>query len=105
MKLIEQSRAYSTEQYTKAGCHQVKGGRDAAIGIALIRATNGWTCKGCFYQREGCKPLMQLEADNILKVSVGATLKLKSAYSETVREEAKRRGLSINEVRRQRNQS
>lgn len=85
--------SYTMQQYLDAGCNQL-GIRDL-VASALYNATGGKVCDtGCPYFKEG-----NCEAYKNLTRRVTA----KPAPTETVKQEAARLGVSINEVRRRRN--
>lgn len=90
-----QSRPYTLGQYVAAGCYQVvKDGKPDVIGIAVHGMTKGLMCNGCAYA-SGCDAKAKL--NGVVRVQ-----SRHSAPTETVRQEAARRNLSISEVRRQR---
>ncbi len=86
-------KARSLDDYKKAGCTLAPAvGDETALGI--LASTNGDMCKGCAAYHDGkCRAYNRL---------VSGRAVLQKQYSETVREEAARRGISIGEVRRQR---
>ena len=85
---------YTVTQYANAGCGQVGD----FIGLGIHAVTGGLMCNGCPVLRSGCSAFAKLSA-------AATKQQLPSAPSETVRQEAERRGISISEVRRQRNAS
>ena len=62
----------------------------------IYDATGGMPCNGCFMLLMGCQAYKTLRGDAPVKAQT------QERPSETVRQEAARRGLSIGEVRRQR---
>lgn len=91
-----QTKPYSLTQYLAAGCETLtRNGRLDAIGAGIHGATGGKPCNGC-YANKGCAALAKLLAMD------GTLLRSVAPAPETVRQEAARRGLSIGEVRRQR---
>lgn len=88
-----QLQPYTLGQYVSAGCYQVvKDGKPDVIGIAVHGMTKGLMCNGCAYA-SGCDA----------KAKLNGVVRVRSqriAVSETTRQEAERRGLSISEVRR-----
>lgn len=90
-----QTKPYSLVQYRDAGCFTLtRGDRLDAIGVGLHQATGGMVCNGCFMQTTSCPALKKLSNTIVSEP--------KGVYTETVRQEAARRGISISEVRRQR---
>lgn len=83
--------SYELEDYRKAGCKEFKN----KSMIAVHALVGGKVCDtGCYAYNSGrCSAYK-----NLVNTRVVAELP-----SETVRAEAKRRGISISEVRRQRN--
>lgn len=93
-----QTTPYSLSQYIAAGCLTLtRNGKLDAIGAGIHGATGGMPCNGCFMLNTNCPAFAKLRGagDSMPKVP-------KAAPTETVREEAARRGISIGEVRRQR---
>ena len=91
-----QTKPYSLAHYLAAGCETLtRNGKLDAIGAGIHGATGGKPCNGC-HANKGCAALAKLRALD------GAALRTVAVTPETVREEAARRGLSIGEVRRQR---
>ena len=86
-----QIRAFSIAEYIAAGCDQLRD----AIGVGLHGYTQGRMCNGCPAFTRGCKAATSLNAPPPKQQF--------HSLGETVREEATRRGISIGEVRRQRN--
>lgn len=83
-------KSYSITDYVNAGCEEM----NAPAMVAMVTIANGKVCDtGCYAFSSGnCKAYKRLITEN----------KTPSSPPETVKEEAKRRGVSINEVRRQR---
>lgn len=93
-------RRFELSQYLNTDCFQVERGPSFTTGIALYHATGGNMCNGCPAFKVGsCKDYKKLISDSDRDTST-FTYSLKV---ETVREEATRRGISINAVRRERN--
>jgi hypothetical protein len=93
---VKQSNSYMVDQYISAGCSQIvsAAGTVDMIGVGLVGATNGFMCNGC-PKANNC---------DALRILAGiSSRKPESVHSETVRDEAARKGISISEVRRQRN--
>lgn len=91
-----QTKAYTLAQYIGAGCGQLNGEMGpAAIGIGIYHTTHGMMCNGCPKMRSRCSAFAKLAATAAIPTT-------KAPSGETVRQEAARRGISINEVRRQR---
>ena len=94
--MATQTVAYSLEQYLAAGCITLmRDGKIDLIGAGIHGATGGMPCNGCFMLRMNCPAFAKLRG------SVAAIVSSPQP-TETVRQEATRRGLSIGEVRRQR---
>lgn len=92
-----QTKPYSLPQYIDAGCLTLtRNGRLDAVGVVIHAATAGMPCNGCFMQTTSCPAFKKLSG------TVGAVSQPKVVYTETVRQEAARRGISLSEVRRQR---
>lgn len=81
-------RAFTFLEYRQAGCFQAED----AIGLGIHAATNGRMCDGC--------PAFKNRCEAYAKLPHMASVRAPVTRTETVREEAKRRGVSINEVRR-----
>lgn len=82
---------FTIEEYTNARCMQM----ESPLGVALHAHTYGRMCDGCpEYNGGKCRSLRKM-----MKPENKTT---GSPSGETVREEAARRGIGINEVRRQR---
>lgn len=81
---------FTIEEYTAAECMQM----EVPLGIALHEHTRGRMCNGCPKYSGGCESLRKMRRP--------ANKVLASPAGETVREEAARRNIGINEVRRQR---
>ena len=93
--MTRQTIPYSLPQYLAAGCLTLtRDGKFDLIGVGIHGATGGMPCNGCFMLKTNCPAFAKLRA-------AGAAMP-KAAPTETVREEAARRGISIGEVRRQR---
>jgi hypothetical protein len=92
----KQTKPYTVTDYLRAGCGQFKEGAVDLIALGIHSATGGLMCTGCPRFRSRCIAYARL---------ANAPLHINSpppATVETVRNEAKRRGISIGEVRRQR---
>lgn len=85
-------KSFALQAYTEAGCTLVP-----ALGVtavALWRETDGALCPGCAdFRGGGCAGHRKLTSGRA---------GLDKQHSETVREEAERRGVSIKQVRRER---
>lgn len=93
---LPNAQRYERHEYVEAGCFQVLG-TYATLGDALWLYTKGIMCPGCPADGE-------CEAQKILRRrNASASKFVEPVVSETVRQEATRRGISISEVRRQRN--
>lgn len=89
-----QIEPYTLAQYLATGCTAlVVDGKLDSIGAGIYMVTNGMPCNGCNLIGN-CKAFVRLT--NVANPKPPAT------HGESVREEASRRGLSINEVRRRR---
>jgi len=86
-------KSYSMEDYKKAGCKEFEN----PSMIAVHAIVGGKVCDtGCYAYHSGrCGAYKNLVNDRVVP----------ETPTETVREEAKRRGISISEVRRQRKAS
>ena len=95
-EMQRQTTPYSLPQYVAAGCLTLaRDGKLDLIGAGIYGATGGMPCNGCFMSRTGCPAFAKLR-------SASAVLTKAATPTETVRDEAVRRGISIGEVRRQR---
>jgi len=97
--MTRQTTPYTREAYIQAGCHQfggTGGSKEDPVAMRLWVATDGFLCNGCPHMRNRCTAYAKL-ANAPLHISRSAP-----AAGESVRDEAKRRGISISEVRRQR---
>lgn len=84
---------FMLHEYVESGCMQME---IPGIGAGLYRYTHGRMCDGCpAYNGGRCESLRKMIARNARPMA-------QSAPTETVRQEAARTGLSINEVRRRR---
>lgn len=91
-----QTTPYSLPQYLAAGCQTLtRDGKLDLIGAGIHGATGGMPCNGCYMLKTRCESFEKLRASGTPMPSAART-------GETVREEAARRGISIGEVRRQR---
>lgn len=88
-------KSYSITDYLKAGCPEL----ERPDMMAVHGLTGGRVCDtGCWaFNGGGCAAYKKLTS-----LGLGSPHKNPNQHKETVRAEAKRRGLSINEVRRQR---
>lgn len=87
---------FEWREYESAKCFQLE---NRALALHLFAFTDGAMCNGCPKhedERSGCPSLRQME-------SARRQTAAKAAPVETVREEAARLGIGINEVRRRRN--
>ena len=92
-----QIKPYTLDQYAAAGCIVLaRNGQIDVLGAGIHGATGGMPCNGCFMLPMGCSAYKTLRGDATVKTQT------QEQPSETVRQEAARRGLSIGEVRRQR---
>lgn len=91
---IRQPRKYSLSEYDAAGCKQFDDS-NLLIVAALHRFTSGLMCNGCPIRLYNCAAYNKL-------LALDKKTKPQPMQTETVREEAKRRNISISEVRRQR---
>ena len=84
-------KQYTIDQYRQAGCPEMSGGM-----LAVHSITGGRVCDtGCSAFEGGrCKHYQKLTGSETIRA------KYESSSAETVRDEAKRRGVSIAEVRR-----
>lgn len=89
-------RMYDLYEYVNAGCMQVESGK-FAIGHALHNATGGKMCIGCHVYNDGKCVSYKKMSGKYDKVKIQQPL-----YTETVRDEAKRRNVSIKQIRRER---
>lgn len=92
---MKQPRAFSIQEYVDANCTQFDDDRNFIITVGLHSFTKGRMCDGCPKMQFNCasyKKLLALDKQSIPKPQP----------TETVREEAARRNISISEVRRQR---
>jgi hypothetical protein len=98
---VLQRRSFRVEEYVSAGCRQFgrPGETLDIIALGLHDFTKGFMCTGCPHSTRGCAALGEL--DRLDKPQA----KSKPTSNETVWQEAARRGISIGEVRRQRNGS
>ena len=95
-EMNRQTTPYSLLQYLAAGCLTLtRNGKLDAIGVGIHGVTGGMPCNGCFMLNTNCPAFAKLRG-------AGGDSMPKAARTETVREEAARRGISIGEVRRQR---
>ena len=87
---------YTIQEYVDAGCPEVGD----ATGIAIYHLTGGKICDtGCNrFQGGRCGAYNRL----VSRSQVATLNHRKEEQTETVREEAARRGLSIKQVRRER---
>jgi hypothetical protein len=92
-----QTEQFSLLAYKAAGCMQFEA--QQALVEGLWYYTHGCMCNGCPANNGKCSAQLTLRANHILGV---AEPKKKLVYTETVREEAQRLGISISEVRRRR---
>jgi hypothetical protein len=92
-----QTEPYTLQQYMEAGCAQFRNGTGDLIALGLFLMTDGFMCNGCpaMRDRNGCESFKKLSRPVYVHLSP-------KAPAETVRQEAARRGISIGEVRRQR---
>lgn len=89
-----QPRAFSVAEYASVGCEQMRD----IIGIAIHELSGGFMCNGCPVRQSGCAAYEKLlRGAQAPKATAPIT-----ATTETVREEAARRNVSLSEVRRQR---
>ena len=96
----KQTKHYTLLAYVNAGCETLtRDGKEDDIGASLHAVTRGMPCNDCPLINNNCKALAKLRAGDTTPVNTTNF----TAY-ETVREEADRRGISIGEVRRQRNE-
>lgn len=87
------TQSFTLREYEASGCFQFEV---PFLAYALHQVTQGRMCNGCpKYEGGKCESLRKM-----LRPAVKA---LAQPAGETVRQEAARRGLSISEVRRQRN--
>lgn len=95
--ITHEFKRFELHEYIDAGCPQLKD----AIGVVLHNSTNGKICDGCPEYNNG-----QCEAyKKMISRQAGFTPVEKFVAGETVRQEAKRRGISIKQVRRERRDS
>ena len=86
-------KARNLDDYKKAGCTLAPAVGDQ-VANGILSRTGGKMCDGCAAYHGGkCPAYTRLVSGRAI---------LQKQYSETVREEAARRGISIGEVRRQR---
>lgn len=85
-------KSFALQSYRDAGCTLVPAMGQAAV--ALWRETDGALCLGCAAYRGGLCIWYR-------KLTSGRTV-FEKQYSETVRDEAARRGISLKQVRRER---
>ena len=85
--------SYRVHEYQQAGCPEI----DSPVMLGVWALTNGKMCDtGCHaFNKGNCKFYKKLTATTTASNQI--------QHSETVRQEAARRGLSISEIRRQRN--
>jgi len=83
---------YTVQQYVDAGCMQMD---ELLLGLVIYRLTKGIMCKGCPKADQNCAALFILRREEMVKPRAVTP-------SETVRDEARRRGVSIKQVRRER---
>lgn len=86
-------KAYTVSQYKDAGCPEMEN----ASMLAVHGITEGVVCPGCYAFLNGDCPHYQ----KLIKGHNGVD-DLPGVAKETVREEAKRRGVSINTCRKER---
>ncbi len=87
-----QFQSFTLTEYMDAGCMQMEIPK---LGAALHAYTHGKMCDGCpAYHGGKCESLRKMQRPE--------NKSIQSPAGETVRQEAARRGISINEVRRQR---
>lgn len=85
-------KSFALQAYKDAGCTLVPA--MGAAAVELWRETSGALCPGCAaYHDGGCQAYRKLTSGRSV---------LEKQYTETVREEAERRGVSIKQVRRER---
>jgi len=97
--------SYSMQEYSEVGCMQLEKVA-LLLGHALWSVTGGRMCDtGCPAYKDGqaaCfKKLTANEQSDPVPVRIGTKLDM-AVQDETVRQEAKRRGVSIKQVRRER---
>lgn len=92
-------KSYSVREYIDAGCPEIC----SRMYLALHEATDGRICDGCYLVLacQAYAKLTSVRPNTGFKIPA-ASGDCKKVWSETIREEARRRGLSISEVRRQR---
>jgi hypothetical protein len=91
-----QTTPYTLTQYLAAGCQTLtRDGKLDLIGAGIHAVTEGMPCNGCHMLKLRCASFEKLRAAD-------TPLPKAAQPGETVRAEAARRGLSIGEVRRQR---
>lgn len=96
----EQTKPYTLQQYREAGCAKFRNGPRDLFALSLFLITEGFMCNGCpaMRDRNGCQSFKALSPPVYVHLPP-------KAPTETVRQEAARRGISIGEVRRQRQAS
>lgn len=100
---------FTVQQYRDAKCHLVNGGPGTLPFELLHDAAKGKVCDGCAHFDNGrCAAYLQLELSTDSAGKPLRNVAMKEAFAvgygqESVKDEAARRGLSINEVRRRRN--
>ena len=96
----EEFKSFTFEQYNLARCHQIHGDTNRpgnpTFMHTLIDSTGGKVCNNCsWYSNASCEAYKFLMSDRPFS-------DIQPVFTERVRDEAKRLGLSLSEVRRRR---